>query len=341
MSKRFVDAAGHQVEQRKVLQLHIQPGAMNGARLQLPGETETEAEAETNAQFDGMGGAAGSGFATGEMHGSVRAGLSAAASDVVVTLSEQLHPRFSRQGDNLYYRHSLSLKEALLGAPFLVPTLDGRELLVRVTRRDVRQSAAASVFAHHAASVGAGAGAMGMSASDVHAVPTSSSHFSPPSSSSSSLRGAGGMSSYSFGGGARDGHASSGRSGRSGTPDDDRDGDDDDEEPAVITPYTRKVLRGEGMPRSIDGVRAAFEFVGVEHDEPQHQHQQPHQYTQQPQQLGAGFGAAGTGGRERSSASSASATDRGDLIITFDIRFPNKLSAEHRCALAMVDFPDF
>jgi hypothetical protein len=132
----------------------------------------------------------------------------------------------------LHYVHSLSLKEALIGAPFVVPTLDGRELFVRMTRSDLRRSA-------------------------------------------------------SFTAAEQD------------------DEQDDDRSPVVISPHSRKVIRGEGMPRSVDGAPAAS-VLDDEHGE-----------------------------------RLVAPTDRGDLIITFNIRFPQSLDPALLRAISSIDFPDF
>eukprot|EP01065_Artemidia_motanka_P021900 TRINITY_DN2611_c0_g2_i4.p1 TRINITY_DN2611_c0_g2~~TRINITY_DN2611_c0_g2_i4.p1 ORF type:complete len:339 (+),score=159.79 TRINITY_DN2611_c0_g2_i4:52-1017(+) len=52
--------------------------------------------------------------------------------DVHVTLVQQSHPRFVRDGDDLVYTHSVDLKDALCGLTVVVTTLDGRELRVYV-----------------------------------------------------------------------------------------------------------------------------------------------------------------------------------------------------------------
>jgi len=46
--------------------------------------------------------------------------------DVILTLRQQTHSRFRRQGNDLHYEHTISLKEALLGFRHSVQHLDGR-----------------------------------------------------------------------------------------------------------------------------------------------------------------------------------------------------------------------
>eukprot|EP00128_Syssomonas_multiformis_P004653 Colp12_sorted_trinity150504_noHs@31815 len=50
--------------------------------------------------------------------------------DVIVTLVTVPHPVFTRQGDDLHMRHTISLREALLGFRLTVPHLDKHEILI-------------------------------------------------------------------------------------------------------------------------------------------------------------------------------------------------------------------
>lgn len=53
------------------------------------------------------------------------------AGDVVVVLQMPDHSVFRRDGSNLFYKHTITLLEALTGFTFTVPHLDGRTLLVK------------------------------------------------------------------------------------------------------------------------------------------------------------------------------------------------------------------
>ncbi|GBG33576.1 DnaJ family protein [Hondaea fermentalgiana] len=52
--------------------------------------------------------------------------------DVMFILTERSHPRFTRQGSDLLYRHTVSLKEALTGFTLDIEHLDGRNINLRV-----------------------------------------------------------------------------------------------------------------------------------------------------------------------------------------------------------------
>lgn len=51
--------------------------------------------------------------------------------DIVFVLQVKEHPRFSREHDDLFIDHTLSLTEALCGFQFTVTHLDGRQLLIK------------------------------------------------------------------------------------------------------------------------------------------------------------------------------------------------------------------
>jgi len=57
--------------------------------------------------------------------------------DVIFVLQMQEHARFIRQGDNLLYRKSVKLVEALCGCQFVVEHLDGRKLLIKTEPTDM------------------------------------------------------------------------------------------------------------------------------------------------------------------------------------------------------------
>lgn len=88
----------HVTKNRKVLEVHVAPGAPAGHQIAFYGEADYVP-----------------GFTPG---------------DVIFVISEKPHSVFSRQGDDLVMRKSLSLADALCGTEFLVTHLDGRRLLV-------------------------------------------------------------------------------------------------------------------------------------------------------------------------------------------------------------------
>ena len=51
--------------------------------------------------------------------------------DVIIVLQQKEHEVFSRDNDNLFIPHKLSLTEALCGFEFTVKHLDGRELIIK------------------------------------------------------------------------------------------------------------------------------------------------------------------------------------------------------------------
>ena len=51
--------------------------------------------------------------------------------DIVFVIQQKEHPTFTRNGDDLYIKQSITLTEALCGFEFIVNHLDGRKLLVQ------------------------------------------------------------------------------------------------------------------------------------------------------------------------------------------------------------------
>jgi len=45
--------------------------------------------------------------------------------NLAITIKQAIHPKYRRDGDNLIYRHKISLLDALTTAPFEFKTLDG------------------------------------------------------------------------------------------------------------------------------------------------------------------------------------------------------------------------
>jgi len=87
------------VKEKKTLEVHINKGMRHGEKLVFKGEAD-----EAPEQTPG---------------------------DVVVVLQQSEHASFKRDGSNLFFKHSLTLLEALTGFSFPIHHLDGRTLLVK------------------------------------------------------------------------------------------------------------------------------------------------------------------------------------------------------------------
>lgn len=87
-----------QVQQKKMLEVHIEKGMKNGSQIKLDGEGDEK---------------------PGMLPG-----------DIVFVLKEKQHEVFKRKGNDLLIQKKITLCEALTGVKFTVDHLDGRELLV-------------------------------------------------------------------------------------------------------------------------------------------------------------------------------------------------------------------
>nr|P42824.1 RecName: Full=DnaJ protein homolog 2; Flags: Precursor [Allium ampeloprasum]CAA54720.1 LDJ2 [Allium ampeloprasum] len=87
------------VQQKKVLEVHVEKGMQNGQKITFPGEADEAPDTVTG--------------------------------DIVFVLQQKEHPKFKRKGDDLFYEHSLSLTEALCGFQFVLTHLDNRQLLIK------------------------------------------------------------------------------------------------------------------------------------------------------------------------------------------------------------------
>ncbi|KAL6213033.1 hypothetical protein ACLB2K_018248 [Fragaria x ananassa] len=79
------------VQEKKVLEVHVEKGMQNGQRISFPGEADEAPDTVTG--------------------------------DIVFVLQQKEHPKFKRKGDDLFYEHTLSLMEALCGFQFLAAIL--------------------------------------------------------------------------------------------------------------------------------------------------------------------------------------------------------------------------
>ncbi|KAL6125476.1 hypothetical protein ACLB2K_073533 [Fragaria x ananassa] len=87
------------VPEKKVLEVHVEKGMENGQRITFPGEADEAPDTVTG--------------------------------DIVFVLQQKEHPKFKRKGDDLFYKHTLSLMEALCGFQFVLTHLDSRQLLIK------------------------------------------------------------------------------------------------------------------------------------------------------------------------------------------------------------------
>lgn len=93
------------VQERKILEVHIEKGMENGQRIVLSGE--------------------------GDQAPNVIPG------DIVIVLELKPHPRFRREGKNLYYKATIDLSTALTGGKFAIEHLDDRVLAVEIIPGEV------------------------------------------------------------------------------------------------------------------------------------------------------------------------------------------------------------
>jgi DnaJ family protein A protein 2 len=87
------------VQEKKVLEVHIEKGMQHGQKIVFQGEAD-------------------------EAPGTV-------TGDIVFILQVKEHPRFKRKYDDLFIEHTISLTEALCGFQFVLTHLDGRQLLIK------------------------------------------------------------------------------------------------------------------------------------------------------------------------------------------------------------------
>ncbi|PIN07056.1 Molecular chaperone (DnaJ superfamily) [Handroanthus impetiginosus] len=87
------------VQEKKVLEVHVEKGMQNGQKITFPGEADEAPDTVTG--------------------------------DIVFVLQQKEHAKFKRKGDDLFVEHSLTLTEALCGFRFILSHLDGRQLLIK------------------------------------------------------------------------------------------------------------------------------------------------------------------------------------------------------------------
>lgn len=87
------------VQEKKVLEVHVEKGMQNGQKVTFPGEADEAPDRATG--------------------------------DIVFVLQQKEHPKFKRKGEDLFVDHTLTLTEALCGFQFILTHLDGRQLLIK------------------------------------------------------------------------------------------------------------------------------------------------------------------------------------------------------------------
>uniref|UniRef100_A0A914XA11 Uncharacterized protein n=1 Tax=Plectus sambesii TaxID=2011161 RepID=A0A914XA11_9BILA len=92
-------------QEQKLLEVHINKGMRDGQRITFAGE--------------------------GDQEPGIQSG------DVVIVLQTKEHETFTRQGDDLYMKKTISLTEALCGFSFIVKHLDARDILIQGKPGDV------------------------------------------------------------------------------------------------------------------------------------------------------------------------------------------------------------
>ncbi|XP_075231664.1 dnaJ heat shock protein family (Hsp40) member A4-like [Lycorma delicatula] len=88
------------VRDRKILEVHVDPGMVDGQKIVFNGEGDQEPGSKPG--------------------------------DVIIVLDEKDHPRFKRSGHDLILRMNIELVEALCGFQKVIHTLDERDLLVTI-----------------------------------------------------------------------------------------------------------------------------------------------------------------------------------------------------------------
>lgn len=87
------------VQEKKVLEVHVEKGMQNGQKITFPGEADEAPDTVTG--------------------------------DIVFVLQQKEHPKFKRKGEDLFVEHSLTLTEALCGFQFVLTHFDDRQLLIK------------------------------------------------------------------------------------------------------------------------------------------------------------------------------------------------------------------
>eukprot|EP00250_Pteridium_aquilinum_P004124 c14356_g1_i1 orf=473-1735(-) len=87
------------VQDKKMLEVHVEKGMQHGQKITFPGEADEAPDTVTG--------------------------------DIVFVLQLKEHAKFKRKTDDLFVEHTLNLTEALCGFQFVITHLDGRQLLIK------------------------------------------------------------------------------------------------------------------------------------------------------------------------------------------------------------------
>ncbi|CAL9108594.1 unnamed protein product [Musa textilis] len=87
------------VQEKKVLEVHVEKGMQHGQKIVFQGEADEAPDTVTG--------------------------------DIIFVVQLKEHPKFRRKDDDLYIDHTICLTEALCGFQFVLTHLDGRQLLIK------------------------------------------------------------------------------------------------------------------------------------------------------------------------------------------------------------------
>eukprot|EP00850_Spirogloea_muscicola_P009069 SM000050S16994 [mRNA] locus=s50:342576:344951:+ [translate_table: standard] len=93
------------VQEKKLLEVHVEKGMLNGQKITFPNEADEAPDTVTG--------------------------------DIVFVLQQKEHPIFKRKADDLFVEHTLSLTEALCGFHFPLTHLDNRQLLIKTNPGEI------------------------------------------------------------------------------------------------------------------------------------------------------------------------------------------------------------
>ncbi|XP_066348760.1 chaperone protein dnaJ A6-like isoform X2 [Miscanthus floridulus] len=127
------------VQERKVLEVHIEKGMQHGQKIVFQGEADQAVSSIHPLSCS---------HKMQDVYTSIELFITAFATiniaicrpcccsltvsgDIIFVLQVKEHPRFKRKYDDLFIEHTISLTEALCGFQFILTHLDGRQLLIK------------------------------------------------------------------------------------------------------------------------------------------------------------------------------------------------------------------
>lgn len=123
------------VQEKKVLEVHVEKGMQNGQKITFPGEADEAVMAPASLFFVECFSHHATtcfwllDFLSHELICLLQPDT--ATGDIVFVLQQKEHSKFKRKGDDIFVEHTLSLTEALCGFQFILTHLDGRQLLIK------------------------------------------------------------------------------------------------------------------------------------------------------------------------------------------------------------------